>query len=502
MPKKSSDPAGSELGVALTVLRTIRGLTQEELGRRSRVRSASISEYESGKVDPELRTLKQLLGAMDLPLSALEEAEQFVERMRSRSLSQTSQSVAVAEAVSSEVGRVATLFARTLFGLTGRCGGKETLVPFEAEALSLPSPEEEARVPELWRRLRSLSPAARLAQVERDGAFRNSALVRFLSTESITAAGSDPKRAIALGELAVSIARQIEAPPAFKARLLGYALSHLANAEHAAGSLPAAERAFGESESLWTPWSPGIPDSLDDATVYALKASLRRAQGRFGEAIALNENALASRGAEAIRCQLLISKAYTLDESGDLAGAVSALEEAASGLTGTEEPRIVLALRHNLVDALSKAGQFAEAKALIPEVKRLAGRSGSDLDFARVQWVEGRVEAGLGNRDAAASLLQQVRGVFMSKGIALDAALVTLELAFLYIVQGRMATVKDLARNLASLFKAQALPRETFAALQLFRRAAESEAVTAELVERLVGYLRRSRYTPELKFEG
>jgi transcriptional regulator with XRE-family HTH domain len=501
MPKKSSGPGGSDFGMALTVLRTIRGLTQEELGRRSRVRSASISEYESGKVDPELRTLRQLLEAMDLPLSALEEAKRFAERIRSRSLSELSQEREDAENVSLEVGRVATLFARTVFALARGCGGSGVTAP-PAEALSLPSQEEESRVPELWQKLRGISPAVRLAQVERDVAFRNSALVRFLCKESITAAGSDPKRAVSLGELAVSIARQIEAPAPFKARLLGYALCHLANAENAAGSLPAADRIFDDSETLWTPWRPDTPDSLDDATVYALKASLRRAQGRFAEALALNDQALASRGAEAIRCQLLISKGYTLDESGDLAGAVSAFQDAASSLTGTEEPRVLLALRHNLADALSKAGQFAEAKQLIGEIKRLAGRAGGDLDFARVQWVEGRVEAGLGNVDAALSLLQQVRGVFMSKGIALDAALVTLELAFLYVGQGRMTLVKDLARNLASLFKAQALPRETLAALQLFRRAAEGEAVTAELVERLVGYLRRSRYIPDMRFEA
>lgn len=89
----------------------------------------------------------------------------------------------------------------------------------------------------------------------------------------------------------------------------------------------------------------------------------------------------------------------------------------------------------------------------------------------------------------------------MSRGISLDAALVTLELVCLYLGNGRIATVKDLARNLASLFKAQALPRETLVALQLFRQAAEAEKVTADLVERLLGYLRRSKYAPELRFE-
>jgi transcriptional regulator with XRE-family HTH domain len=501
MPKKSGGSVESNLGISLTILRAVRGLTQQELGQLAGVRAPSLSDYELGKMVPGLRTLKLLLGAMDLPLSALEETEQFVERMNTRSLSRMSRREVDTEGVSFEIGRVAILFARTLFGLTGGCHREGTPASDE-EAQLYPSPLEESRVPELWQKLRGLSPAARISFVERDSSFRNAALACFISKESITAAASDPKRAVSLAELSVAVARQLEGPPVFKGRLVGYALAHLANAEHAAGSLPAADRIFTESESFWRPWSPDVPDSLDDATVYAMKASLRRAQGRFAEALALNDQALASRGAETIRCQLLISKGYTLDECGDLRGAVAAFEEAALSLTGTEEPRVVLALRHNLADALSKAGQYVEARARIPEVKRLAARVGGDLDFARVQWVEGRVEAGLGRTDTAVSLLQQVRGTFMSKGIVLDAALVTLELACLYIGQGRTSTARDLARNLASLFQAQALPREALAALQLFRQAAESEVLTGELTERLLAYLRRSRYNPDLRFEG
>jgi transcriptional regulator with XRE-family HTH domain len=497
MPKKPGEPPGNDGGVALLILRTIRGQTQEELGRRSGVRSPSISGYESGKVAPELRTLKELLRALDFPLSALEETERFVRRMRSRSLPAEGMDGFRSEEISSEVGRVAEAFARTLLDLAR---GESTGTPQAPEVPPVPS-DDEARAADLWRDLKSLSPKARAARVDADPGLRNPALVRLLAKESIAAAGADPRKAVALAELAVSIARQVKGPLPLSSRLVGYALAYLANAEHAAGDLAAAERTFAESDELWRPWQAEYPDSLDDATVWVLKASLRRTQARFDEAITLHDQALESRGADAMLPQLLASKAYTLDQAGDLAGMVATLEEADGVLKGTEEPRIVLSLRHNLADALSKAGRFAEAKALLPGVKRLAAKAGSELDFARVQWVEGRVEAGLGNREEGAELLQRARGVFMSKGLGLDAALVTLELSFLYIEGGRMGSVKDLARNLASLFRAQALPRETLAALQLFRQAAEAEAVTADLVERLTGYLRRSRYDPGLKFE-
>lgn len=498
MPKKSADRTGTDLGMALAILRTIRGLTQQELAQLSGVRGPSISEYESGKIVPGLRTLMQILRALDLPLSALEETEHFIARMRSRSVSTAAEGgPAELEAVSSEVGRVAALFARTLLGIN-RDHDEEASFKTTADT-SIPA-DEESRVPELWNILQELSPAARVSLVEQDPAFRNAALARFLTKESIAAAGTDPKAAVSLAELAVSIARRAEGPGS--ARLLGYALAHAANAKRASGDLAAAERIFAESGKHWSPWRQDAPDLLDDATYHALRASFRRTQGRFDEALALHDLALESRGADAIRCELLVSKAYTLDEYGDLAGVVETLRKAAECQTGAEDPRLLFALRHNLLDALSKAGYFKEAKALLPEVKRLVAKAGGDLHFARVQWVEGRIEAGLGNLNEAVALLKRVRGVFMSEEIALDAALVTLELAVLLINQGKTATVKDLARNLATLFRAQALPRESLAALQLFRQAAEAEAVTAELAERLVAYLRRSRYNPELRFEA
>jgi len=201
-----------------------------------------------------------------------------------------------------------------------------------------------------------------------------------------------------------------------------------------------------------------------------------------------------------MRAELLASKAYTLDEAGDLPGVLRTLEEAARNLSGKEDPRLLLSIRHNLVDALSKAGRFEEGKELIGEVKRLAFRVGTDLDSGRIQWAEGRIEAGLGNLDRGISLLLSARGVLAAKGIALDTALVSMELALLYLQQGRKDSVKDIARHLAPLFRAQALPRETLAALTLFRRAAETGEISSELPTHLLEYLRQTRHHPGLVF--
>lgn len=73
-----------DVGVIIHVLRVIRGLSQGELARLSDVRNSSISNYERGKSVPKLETLEKLAKGLELPISAMEETQEFIRRMRSR----------------------------------------------------------------------------------------------------------------------------------------------------------------------------------------------------------------------------------------------------------------------------------------------------------------------------------------------------------------------------------------------------------------------------------
>ncbi|MDP9121245.1 MAG: helix-turn-helix transcriptional regulator [Acidobacteriota bacterium] len=72
-----------DLPIAITILRNIRGFTQGDLARASDIRNSSISDYERGRKVPELRTLEALLSAMGYPLAAVDEAQAFVQALRS-----------------------------------------------------------------------------------------------------------------------------------------------------------------------------------------------------------------------------------------------------------------------------------------------------------------------------------------------------------------------------------------------------------------------------------
>ena len=109
---------------------------------------------------------------------------------------------------------------------------------------------------------------------------------------------------------------------------------------------------------------------------------------------------------------------------------------------------------------------------------------------------------GLGRTQQGIDHLSQVRAEFVSRKIWFDAALVTLELAVVFLRQGRTDMVKTLAVHLGPIFKANGVHREAMAALTLFRKAADQEKVTLDLAESLVAFLRKAQHDPELKFEA
>ena len=90
---------------------------------------------------------------------------------------------------------------------------------------------------------------------------------------------------------------------------------------------------------------------------------------------------------------------------------------------------------------------------------------------------------------------------FTAREIAYDAALASLELAILYLEDGRTAEVRTLARQMLWIFRAQGVHREALVALKLFCEAAEREQATADLARRVADYLERARNNPHLRFE-
>jgi hypothetical protein len=96
-------------------------------------------------------------------------------------------------------------------------------------------------------------------------------------------------------------------------------------------------------------------------------------------------------------------------EMGKMGQANVVLQEAEALIDPEREPRLLFAIRHNFVDNLTKAGKFAEAAPLLPEVWDLVRAHGRYLDQLRLRWVEARIAAGLGERERGRKVLIEVR---------------------------------------------------------------------------------------------
>ena len=482
----------SDVSLALTVIRSALDWNQAELARAAGLSPNAVSDLERGKRPLSLDKLKELAGVLGLSPESVTQARTFVRSMRQQAQAPgfpdegSEGDHRHAEQFAVQAGNLVTEVARQLFSAFSYAG----------RSLGF---RQQARV--LWQRMQRRSFSERRAQVEGDPEFRSWALCELVCKESVRAAADSADRARELAELALIIAELVPGEASWRMRLQGYAWAHLGNARRVGGDLPGAEEAFSHGAKLWEAGAAGDPGLLDEAQMLSLEASLRTNQGRLQEAAKLVDRALQS-ASPTLRPNLLISKARALEWSGAYEQALETLAEAAPLIFQQEETRSLWMIRLNSAWNLTHLARYEEAAALLPEIRTLTARLENDLDSLRSRWLEGRISAGLGKTGEALAALSSVRAELAERSIAYDAALASLELATLYLEQRRNREVRELARQMAPIFRAQGVHREALAALRLFCEAAEKDAATVELAQRVVEYLYRARHNPALRFEA
>ena len=485
MKQKSLE--ADDLKVAIIFLRTLRGWNQTQFAEAAGIDKGQLSLYENGHRAPSARTLKKLLTVAGVSEPTFQALLAFIRMARA------GQGIGIAE--SAEGGsRVARVVSGAMESARAKVLASRTVA--HVPALSPSEARQEAEA--LWERLRSFSPSERLVLVAGGREYQSWALCELLCIESERAAACDASRAVELAELSLRVAERVSGDQ-WPLRIQGYAWAHLGNARRVASNLPGADSAFRRARELWEAGAAADPGWLSEAQVLSLEASLRRAQRRFPESLELLERALAG-APPSLAGSIGLKLATTLQLMGEYARAIGTLERTAPLVEEGADPRLLFALRFNLAANLDHLGRHQEAAELLPEVREMAAQLRNELDLIRVHWLEGRVAAGQGRREEAVETFARVRAEFVARGIGYNAALVSMELAVLYLEEGWTGEVKTLAREMAPIFQAQGVHREALAALRLFCDAAEREAVTLEMARRLVHYLERARLDPELRF--
>ncbi|HEV8577791.1 MAG TPA: hypothetical protein VGX68_01815 [Thermoanaerobaculia bacterium] len=357
----------------------------------------------------------------------------------------------------------------------------------------------------LWRELEPFEPVRRRSLVAGNFRFQSWGFFELLIERSYQAVLEDAREAEELLRLALDVAEQLdpgehgpEAVAAAKAR----AWTHLGNTLRVLSEFRLAETAFQTAElHLARSWL----DPLDEALLLEFKAPLRRAQRRFGEALELIEDAIAiyrQVNEPHLQGRAWMVKGLTLRYQGDVEAAASCFRTALSLLDGLQEPRLLALCEGNLIGCLQDTGRSAEAAALMPEAWRRMNEAGKRTDRLRLRWTEGKVAASLGRPAEAEAAFLEVRQAFLADSLGFDAALISLDLATLYLQDGRSEETKRLAAEILPVFQSREVYREAAAALIVFQRAAEMEQLTLGLVDEVAAYLREARRDPHLRFRA
>ena len=324
--------------------------------------------------------------------------------------------------------------------------------------------------------------------------FRNPLLIDLLLERSRKLVRIDPNEAREVAELALEVALRL--PDRYGSDVLQSSLARAnafrANAFRVAGDLRAADEILQQVLD----YLDLLPDPLLRAEIWNFAAALRKDQQRFAEAEELLQRTLDvywELGSPDQQCRMLLSQASLAYRRDRLDEAVRLLQTTVTVLPEASDRRLEFFVQHNLAWYLCEAGRFAEAREIKDAQRELYAGLSEPLLQCRGDWLDGKIAGGLGESEVAEAKLLQARKQFIEAGIGFDAALVSLDLASLYMHQGRSADVKRLAEEMLPIFRAQDIHREAFASLLLFHKAAQAEKLNLGMVRDLASYLERAR---------
>lgn len=303
-----------------------------------------------------------------------------------------------------------------------------------------------------------------------------------------------PARALAVARLAVEAAARLdpEAHPVGQvADLRCRSWAELGNAHRLIGDLAEAGRCLA---AAYDQMEQGTGIASLAADLLDRTASLRIDQRRFREAEECLERLVVLRRAANQPSQ--VGKALVLQGIAAVYGAdtwaargrfLAALEELDPEVDG----RLVLIALHNLVDCEIELDRFEEARRAQRSLGPLYERHAGEMDLLKRRGQEGKIAAGLGDLFSAEAIFRECRTAYKRHGMPFYVALADLDLASVWVRQGRFAEVYEVADRLVGSFAALGIGREALASFLLLREAARNEKATTALIRQVAAQIGR-----------
>jgi tetratricopeptide (TPR) repeat protein len=308
-----------------------------------------------------------------------------------------------------------------------------------------------------------------------------------------------PEAMVAASSLALGLAERISPDlrgPRQLADLQARARAERGNARRAADDLPGAE---ADLAAALERAREGTGDPRLLSRLLDLTASLRTDQRRLKEAAQLLDwvyDIHRSLGESHEAGRALISKSNAAFYALDLEEAMRLLGQGLSLIDINRDPSLVLVVVHNLLFHLVEAGDIDKAERLLRQSRELYTAYGGKMERLKVRWMDGRIAFRLGDQARAEEAFSEVRVAFEELSLPYDMALVSLELAAVWLAQGRTREIQDLLDETVTTFQARGIRREAIAALLMLREAIERERATAVLLRTVASELQRLESEP------
>jgi tetratricopeptide (TPR) repeat protein len=280
------------------------------------------------------------------------------------------------------------------------------------------------------------------------------------------------------------------------------AYAALGNASRVADDLTAAEEQLREALS-W--YAEGTRDEMLLARLADFQASLYTDQRRLDLASKVLDTAYAiyhARGEDHLAGRALISKGIYTGYANDPEGALRLLNEGLARIDTRNDPDLTLRAIHSMAWFMVDLGRFRDAQMLVRQNFWRYERSNHQVDLLRLRWLEGRAAAGLGELELAERALLEVKRGFEALGHRYNAALASLDLAVVYLRQGRAADTQGTVLQASATFLDLRIGREALSAVLVLQSAFKQELMAQALLEKAVQFLRRVEHDPTLSFKA
>jgi tetratricopeptide (TPR) repeat protein len=334
--------------------------------------------------------------------------------------------------------------------------------------------------------LEALSPAEQIRRAGSDPRFALPQLVHFLSDRSHAIRYHAPEEMLHLADLArvaADACLAVDAGGELRlADLRSWAWGHYGNALRIGGRLREAEEALTRAAALR---EEGTGDPPLHARLLELAASLNTFQRRFEAAVSLAEAAsqvYRELGETHMLASALVQKAIAALYSGETESAVDTLNRAIPLIDHESDPHLLHAACHNLVQCYLWLDMPEQALSIYSETRELYKEFSDRLIQLKVGWQEGQILRDLGHQRAAEASLLQARAGFIERGLMYEAALVSLDLAALYVKMGSVEEVRQIVVAAVPIFRALGVDREALASLLQLQQVADQEQEALDLI--------------------